>query len=786
MAFNGGKAQVNVTLANPFLNFPFINACKAQGLPWLAVNSTDNAWHTFYDSNGYPTQMPNGASAVWETNQLWMYGQDGDVWVLDWPGTATLSLAAFFVTGSISANPISANRIEYTLTGGASMGSDSNGYINAALLCRITISTMGANTFADGDIRFYPKSQESLLNAGHIFNPNFASVTGPFGCLRSMNWCFDVQQPTISIGQYGNRKTASAYSYFSFGDFLTNIFCGASTNSGNDYSVSQPPSAIGSWAQGQMVQWYLNATPTFRTPSAATNASMVHFTDNGHGLSNGDKIYFGPGFGGVGSIWNTLTQGGQHISVIWPVTVIDANVFSVAFDSTSAGAWPNISYAKVLTLKVGSLSPVSIIFKPFAGNISQVAFSGQPFVTGDIVTGVYDVDLGYLMTSRDDTNGTSPSGMSSLFCGVPFDVMIAFCNQNGCHPWICIPPFWDDASVTSLANLLISTLDSTLIPRIEWSNEVWNFDVTGYAEAKGEVTLSGGNFQNYYGKRISEISALFKAAYAGSGLSYEIIMGVQSADLSGTFTDDRFKDTPYSGGIPANYPINQCDAIAHAPYFAAAFNYHSNAANYPNGTAAGGWADQVYNFTQGGAARQTAFDWYRDECINNSQDPTNFPTQQPIGYNTGTVIPFWMAQATMYGKKLYEYEGGQTVASGGDSNGMGLAGGFPITAPTSGMTVTAQNVRDFYNAFMQSSQFAYLTTLRCTGAASAGEKFPSQYTCMDSWANGYYWGIYPINLTQDGIANNSPTPAYTALRFFNDPTPTSSSSGVLGLASSEW
>lgn len=852
MAHNGGRACVNLTLTAPYYDWPFLNACKAQSYPWTASGASDDAWYQNYDSRGYPTQMPNGGGATWITNQLYMYGADGDVWVLDWPGTATLVLSqSFGGGGTITLTSSASNRLEYRLNS-PSGGFFANGVsINPALLCRITISSMSSNAFASGDIRLFRKDQESLLNAGQVFDPGFASRIGKFGCVRFLNWCFSSPKGVTSLGQWVNRKTTSSYSYFAYGEVLSSIYCGTSTGT-NAQVVSDMPSAPGPWTQGMMVQWKLGAVPVWRTPSAATNASPATFTDVGHGLTTGDQIYFNQDFSG----WKFLTQGGaNNIFQIWSVTVVDVDHFSVPFDSTSSGAWPSVSYAKVMTLKRGSLSPVPCIMKTSAVNINNVNFGSINFAVGDVVTGIYDSGFGCLMLDRNQDAGASPSNVSSLYAGVPFDVMVLFCNQNRCHPWICVPPFFDDASLTSLANFLVANLDGSLIPRIEWANEVWNYDITGYASARARSDLGGANFHWYYGKRVSEISALFAAAYAGSGKTYKIIMGVQSTFIASPFTIDRFIDLPYTGravssisiaspavvtttaphllnindqvilysdthGLPSpfvdsvyNNPasptvyyviapgfsattvqlsailggpaintsgsasgnitiakpaIINCDIVAHAPYFVPAFTFTGNAATYPNSTAAGGWADQVWNYTQGGSARQTAFNWYKNENINNSQDPVNFPTQQPISLYQSTVIPFWKVQTNAYGKELDEYEGGQGV-SGTGSSLIGISGGFPVTAPTSGQTVTVADVRNFYIDFLQSSQYADLTTLRLNNSANLGTKFPSQYTCTDTWNDGYYWGIYPLNLSVNGIANNSPTLAYTALRLFNDP-----------------
>ena len=87
-----------------------------------------------------------------------------------------------------------------------------------------------------------------------------------------------------------------------------------------------------------------------------------------------------------------------------------------------------------------------------------------------------------------------------------------------------------------------------------------------------------------------------------------------------------------------NPPIANCDAIVHAPYYDAAFaQSEGNAADYPNGKSAGGWADQVWNYNSGSTT--TAFNWIHDEFINVSQDEGHFPNRHPIERYPGHVYP---------------------------------------------------------------------------------------------------------------------------------------------------
>lgn len=997
MAYNGGKVCAVFDLALSTFDQPFLNVVKAGNAFWFPQGTVTGDPNTLFDNRGYPKAMPSGTGTTWFLPQIWIYGQAGDTWVLDYPNaTTSMSLTINLNQGGFTTNVVSPTRIEYTLTGTPFYGDFDNATPPSpypTLLCSISITAMAANDFANGGIRLYLKNgspsgpnYETLLNEGQIFTPRFLSRIGKFGVLHFENWNVS-NQGNLGVGKWADRQPVDNITYWGAGQVLSQYYCGHSGTPAagtNNLTVSQPPSVIASWTQGQKVQWVLDTAPTlvfptlvtsgstttvkvgqatgsytfsaqpaasstitlngtvvtfvtgtptgnqvqieasldatlqalatfanasadaqiskctywsvsgsgvlsivFKTPgttgnsftlaassSPASNATVSGATlsggsATGHGMSSGQQIQFSLD---LTSVWRGLTSAtGQFSFIFWTITVVDTFTFTIPFNSTGAPLLSllQLSYIPIVTLTVGSLPAVPCIQQQYAANFSGNNNAGQVFLAnGNFMDGIYDATLNAILCDNQN----------EFYRQVPIEVCVALCNTTGSHPYFNINAIEDDDFITQRAAYLkpsSGNLDPTLIPRNELSNEVWNFSITGYFSAKALVaSYATGNFHNYYGQRISEISNLFKAVYVTNNNSYKILMAVQSAfcniqsppfNQSSPFCYDRFIDFPYTGinissisiASPAvvttstphgfvagdlvvltsstnqlpppfvdslyNFPfaptpyfvlssgltatqcqlsatkggspinttgsaggtitiakpaITKCDAIVHAPYFDCAFNGNKGpggAFAYPSSTStppAGGWADQIYNYTQGGASAQEAFNYFTNELTNTSQNEAVYNTDQPVNWILTRVVPSWMTQANAYGVDLYCYEGGQNIFGVNNPTIPSIATGFPGTAPTSGQTVTVANVQAFIKDYYQSQQFANLITKYLNGQVSAGGKFPAQYTIEGPWFNGTYWAIQPLNLTTyNGFVNSPTTLAFSAISTFNNPSP---------------
>lgn len=938
MSFNGGRAQVGVT-PDATTNNIFLNVLK-MGESLQATDPTSN-WQTLYDNRGYPTAMPS--SGQWE-GFPWFYGQTGDVWVLDWTGSATIDLippVAFTVA------TISANRKEYTLLAG-NASSNFDGTPTAAIQVPIVISAMASNAFAGGSIRLYFKNgspsgvdYETRLNNGEIFDPRFVARAGRFGVIRFRDWCGDVAiHIGNNIGKWSDKRPADSFSYFSH-EILSYLWCGTSSGT-NAQVVSQPSTPIASWTQGQVVNWLVGASnaPVFAVPWDVTT-SVSHgpttFHLPSHGLSNGDQIQFvGSSLASSGndSVWAGMAGGDFGCFIFQTVTVVDANHFTIPYDSTGAGVYPYVRptsftgsisgtvltvsaissgtitvgqiltgagitacpiaslgtgtggtgtynlaitqgtvgseamttanflpYAKVITLKVGSLSPVSCIGTYYAATMANdTAWGGaQAPKAGDLVTGIYDATIGALIIDSLPNAGQVPP----LKRPAPIEIMVNFCNNNGVHPYFHFPIVAEDDYYTQAITYLKTNLASSLISRHEVSNEIWNatYTATGYYSALGRVYAPGGFYHTGYGVKAAHIGDLFLSVY-GDKSRYCNLMAIQTGFLgtwptgyphnpfvlnrflapqtgitftvsgttvstspaahgfiagqtvavttSGTLptplldsvhggtytpyyvlasglTSTQFQIATSPGGAAISLsggsgtwtvfspPIAKCQAIVSAPYWDhPLINGHSirsadvECAFYPDGTVpvAGGWADQVWNYVHNTAGSRTvAFNYLRDQIKNGSDNPAKYEDALSFPQIRNFYTAGWKDIANLFGVQLHGYEGGAGF--------FGSSSGFPVTAPTSGQTITVANVEAFIRDFTLSSQMGELTTQYFNEEAALGVLWPSQYALDGfSFADHSYFNVWPFNLNATGSFNafvdSTAYPSYTALRAFND------------------
>lgn len=745
VGFNGGRVQINHWIPAPYTDFMFIDAMKMCLLPWVALNSANNEvstedWRLLFNARDYPTRMPNVAGDYWRSSQLWIYGVAGDVWVLDWANaTSTLDLQAFFGGGGLTQNIISGTRREYTLTGDPDGGAlDAFGSPNPALLVAIRITAMAANDFASGHIRLYKKTHESLLSAGGLMNPDFKDRANEWGVQRFM----DLQQVILcNTGKWADRKTIDERSHLAT-RLKSSLWCGTSTGT-NDQVVGQPSSTISSWTDGQIAQWKMGSVPLFKTVTAISNENPGKLTITGHGYSNGNKVEFDywtvPG--GAGGTW-----GAAFNNKSLTVTVVDADRITLGVDTTSYGTYPGgFKLYKQLSLKVGSLAAVPIC------RLNGYGFYSDDFVAGQEMTGTYNALLSKVLV-----NG-SQNDNHHIIAGCPVEVLVMMANELGCHPHFCLPMLATDDYVTQFATYVRDNLSAGLIPKYTYANEIWNFgqQITSLANALAAAhpTLASANYHLWYGLRLVQMADLIAAVYSGSGKSYEMVLELQAADIptptTSPTTEDRFKCPPYSAGDTSKYPVNKCHAIAPAGYYYPAFAGAPNAASY------GGYVNSIYAWKHGDPT--TAFNWLRDQFRNNSTDG-GFPTQWPLKYLREVIWPAWKAQANIYSKLLYEYEGGLGVFGPNGANG-----GFPAVHSPSGETITTTDVYNYWIAYMGSTQHAENVVKHAQDFVDAGGKFPSQYTLAGPWGAGALWALYGLNDFANG-----PTPAYTNLLAFNN------------------
>lgn len=91
--------------------------------------------------------------------------------------------------------------------------------------------------------------------------------------------------------------------------------------------------------------------------------------------------------------------------------------------------------------------------------------------------------------------------------GVPLEVMVQLANEVPCHPWFNMPIGATDQYVTNFATLACSLLNSSLIPRVEASNELWNTFFPQYNSLQTIAKTAFGGSTGYGGGTIGAFNA---------------------------------------------------------------------------------------------------------------------------------------------------------------------------------------------------------------------------------------------------------------------------------------
>lgn len=170
--------------------------------------------------------------------------------------------------------------------------------------------------------------------------------------------------------------------------------------------------------------------------------------------------------------------------------------------------------------------------------------------------------------------------------GVPYEVMIEYCNLYNKSPWFCIPHRASNDYVDRLATLIKDTLDPLdKEVYIEYSNEFWNgnFEQSAYCKETGTLLNLPGTINakaaNFYSKRAVEVIKILKNKLSGFK-----VVGVLGGQASNTGVINRILRYEWSS-TPLTHQTTGIDAIAIAPYFGILKADHPkmlDVANLPN------------------------------------------------------------------------------------------------------------------------------------------------------------------------------------------------------------
>lgn len=215
----------------------------------------------------------------------------------------------------------------YKNTAGATVLAGAGRYVSSMTLTfsgRVAAGIASTNVSNPiNNCRFCHADDESLLDAGKIFNTNFIAKLKASGAavLRFLNW---QNGNNSNETTWSTRKPVTAFSYGA-DYFPPSIVAGITTSVGNDYSISF---GSGNFSDKQTI--ILN----FDDTSVSVDSITDTITWTSHGLTTGNTVYFVTAFSGGSA------PGGITLGTAYYVIVTGANTFQIA--TTLANAVGNV------------------------------------------------------------------------------------------------------------------------------------------------------------------------------------------------------------------------------------------------------------------------------------------------------------------------------------------------------------------------------------------------------------------------------------------------------------
>jgi hypothetical protein len=428
----------------------------------------------------------------------------------------------------------------------------------------------------------------------------------------------------------------------------------------------------------------------------------------------------------------------------------------------------NASTSTPITINSGTRGVVPLL-RGTTGN-AGLALSSGDIGANTLATLTYDSVLGGFLFQTD--------GQTSC---LPYELQIAFANRINANYWCNFQGYFDNASVTAIAMLVRTNLNSALKAYFEYGNEIWNFGfpATPWANVKGQA-LGFPNNNNrpvygWYGLRARLVMALVTTAWSprsaaqlkrcmvfqGFGPSASTnTYRYQGADLapSGTHTGTgNAAYNTYTGSADytqsPNRPIDFSDVLSYATYYSGAQCTNFDANYVANGAAAiAGLLAAADNYATGIPANITSALAFLDNDIRaGTLSGSGNPGGQTLlallsGANSGVgIYPTWNALAVTYNLPLECYEGAHeswypstaTCTTLGISTGYGgSAGTISILIDAYKKTVAFQQlVADQFTQFMASSKsvtpaWLLLSGINQWGAMQGADVFTATY---NSW-----------------------------------------------------
>lgn len=286
---------------------------------------------------------------------------------------------------------------------------------------------------------------------------------------------------------------------------------------------------------------YPTHIPQVTSASSNTMVRYILSSDNGNLKANEQYVFL---YDGVG----TFSVNGVTINSNTPGRVL----FTVP--ASSGNIWLDVSVSQVSDrMRNFRLLKASDEMIDLSTNIFNTTFISRlsPFKAIRFMDwGSTNASPHTTWIGRKTVNERTYSGAR----GVPYEMMIALCNQTQKDMWICVPHAADDDYIAQMATLVRDNLDPNLTIYLEYSNEVWNwiFTQTHYNNNNRPLNLSYGRA---YAEKAMRVFRIWTTVFGGQKNRFKRVLGLQGGYNSLNET------------ILAQIPQNEWDMASPSHYF---------------------------------------------------------------------------------------------------------------------------------------------------------------------------------------------------------------------------
>lgn len=223
---NGGHLQINLGTLQGWGDYPYIDLMKGTQSWSVGLRTGDRARPDDFSEMGLPNVDPTAWAGNWSTvNKMPLRAGN---WVIDWVGDITISSAFGFAITTVSGSLSGVNG-RYVFTPNVAVPQSLQ-----VIITRINEAVQFTS------LRLYHASDEALLLAGEMFNPTLINMLRAMGVgiIRGGNY---LPMNETNISKWAHRKPTG---YFSSSAMYhaPDLYCGETTNSGDDYSITLPGS----------------------------------------------------------------------------------------------------------------------------------------------------------------------------------------------------------------------------------------------------------------------------------------------------------------------------------------------------------------------------------------------------------------------------------------------------------------------------------------------------------------------------------------------------------------